>query len=125
MKWTDRSSVPREKWDDSKVDMAEAVSTVFVNGLVKLKKAVFLCIILKEVKLQNEYRGEMIIMAFIKVKDKKTKEDTIINTNMICRISRNKNGYTVFFSSGNVGAAYYEYDEDNAKKIFDAIGVSL
>ena len=67
-------------------------------------------------------------MAFIKVKDKKAKEDTIINTNMICRISRNKNGYTVFFSSGNVGAAYYEYDEDNednAKKIFDAIGVSL
>mgnify|MGYP006888264970 FL=1 len=36
-------------------------------------------------------------MAFIKVKDKKAKEDTIINTNMICRISRNKNGYTVFF----------------------------
>ena len=64
-------------------------------------------------------------MAFIKVKDKKAKEDTIINTNMICRISRNKNGYTVFFSSGNVGSAYYEYDEDNAKKIFDAIGVSL
>lgn len=64
-------------------------------------------------------------MAFIKVKDKKSKEDTIINTNMICRISRSKNGYIVFFSSGNVGAAYYEYDEDNAKKIFNAIGVSL
>ena len=44
---------------------------------------------------------------------------------MICRISRNKNGYTVYFSSGNTGAAYYEYDEENAKKIFDAIGISL
>lgn len=64
-------------------------------------------------------------MAFIKVKNKKDKEDSIINTDMICRISRNKNGYTVFFSSGNVGAAYYEYDAENAEKIFDIIGVSL
>ena len=32
-------------------------------------------------------------MAFIKVKDKKSKEDTIINTDMICRISKTKNGY--------------------------------
>lgn len=64
-------------------------------------------------------------MAFIKVKNKKAKEEAIINTDMICRISRNKNGYTVYFSSGNTGAAYYEYDEENAKKIFDAIGISL
>ena len=46
-------------------------------------------------------------------------------TDMICRISRSKDGYIVFFSSGNVGAAYYEYDEENAKKIFDVIGISL
>ena len=38
---------------------------------------------------------------------------------MICRIAKSKNGYTVFFSSGNTGAAYYEYDEENAKRIFD------
>lgn len=50
-------------------------------------------------------------MAFIKIKNKKAKEDTIINTDMICRISKNKTGYIVYFSSGNTGAAYYEYDE--------------
>lgn len=55
-------------------------------------------------------------MAFIKVKDKKGKEDAIINTELISRIAKSKNGYIVFFSSGNVGAAYYEYDEENAKK---------
>lgn len=64
-------------------------------------------------------------MAFIKVKDKKSKEEAIINTDMICRIEKTKNGYIVFFSSGNVGAAYYEYDEVNIKKIFDAIGIAL
>ena len=64
-------------------------------------------------------------MPFIKIKNKKAKEDTIINTDMICRTSKNKNGYIVYFSSGNTGAAYYEYDEENAKKIFDVIGVSL
>lgn len=64
-------------------------------------------------------------MAFIKVRDKKGKEDAIINTNMICRIAKTKSGYTVFLSSGNTGAAYYDYDEENAKIIFDAIGVSL
>ena len=64
-------------------------------------------------------------MAFIKVRNVKGKEDTIINTELICRIAKSKNGYTVFFSSGNTGAAYYEYDEENAKRIFDAIGVSL
>lgn len=64
-------------------------------------------------------------MAFIRVRNKKSKEDSIINTDMICRISKQKNGYIVFFSSGNVGAAYYEYDVEEAKKIFDAIGVAL
>ena len=64
-------------------------------------------------------------MAFIKVQDKKSKGPAIINTDMICRIAPTKNGYIVFFSSGNVGASYYEYDEETAKKIFDAIGVSL
>lgn len=64
-------------------------------------------------------------MAFIKVKDRKSKEDSIINTDMICRISKTKNGYIVFFSRGNVGAAYYEYDTDEAEKIFSAIGVRL
>lgn len=58
------------------------------------------------------------------MKDKKGKEDTIINTDMICRIAK-KSGYIVFFSRGNTGAAYYEYDEAEAKKIFDAIGVAL
>ena len=64
-------------------------------------------------------------MAFIKVKGITGKEDTIINTDMICRITKSKNGCTVFFSSGNVGAAYCEYDEEDANKIFDAIGISL
>jgi len=64
-------------------------------------------------------------MAFIKVRDRKGKEAAIINTDMICRIAKTKNGYIVFFSSGNTGAAYYEYDEENTKIIFDAIGVSL
>ncbi len=64
-------------------------------------------------------------MAFIRLKNKKSKDDSIINTDMICRIAKSNDGYIVFFSSGNVGAAYYEYDEENAKKIFDAIGISL
>lgn len=64
-------------------------------------------------------------MAFIKVRDKKSKEDAIINTDLICRIAKTRNGYIVFFSSGNTGAAYYEYDESEAKKIFDTIGVAL
>ncbi len=64
-------------------------------------------------------------MAFIKVKNKKSKDDSIINTDLICRIAKSKEGYIVFFSSGNVGASYYEYDEENAKKIFEVIGVSL
>lgn len=64
-------------------------------------------------------------MAFIRVKNLKGKEDTIINTDLICRIAKTKTGYIVFFSSGNTGAAYYEYDETEARKIFDAIGVSL
>lgn len=64
-------------------------------------------------------------MAFIEVKDKKGKEDAIINTGMICRIAKTKSGYIVFSSSGNTGAAYYEYDEAEAKKIFDATGVAL
>ena len=63
-------------------------------------------------------------MAFIKVRDKKSKEDAIINTDMICRIVKTKNGYIVFISSGNTGAAYYEYNEIEAKKIFDTIGVA-
>lgn len=63
-------------------------------------------------------------MAFIKIKGIKGR-DSIINTDMICRIAKTKNGYIVFFSSGNVGAAYYEYDEEEAQKIFQAIGVSL
>ena len=64
-------------------------------------------------------------MAFVKIKDIKSKEDSIINTDMICRIAKSKNGYIAFFSSGNTGAAYYEYDETEAKKIFDVIGVSI
>ena len=64
-------------------------------------------------------------MAFIKVRNIKSKEDSIINTDMICRIAKSKNGYIVFFSSGNTGAAYYEYDDENTKKIFDTIGISL
>ena len=63
-------------------------------------------------------------MAFIKVKDKKNTE-AIINTDLICRIANTKNGYIVFFSSGNVGAAYYEYDEVEIQKIFNAVGVKL
>jgi len=45
------------------VGMAEAVPTVFVNGLVELKKAVFLCIILKNsqitelVSRRDDYHG--------------------------------------------------------------------
>lgn len=55
-------------------------------------------------------------MAFIKVRNKKSKGDSIINTDLICKISKTKDGYRAYFSSGNVGAAYYEYDKENAKK---------
>lgn len=64
-------------------------------------------------------------MAFVKVRDKKSKDEAIINTDMICRMAKTKNGYIVFLSSGNTGAAYYEYEEEEAKKIFAVIGVSL
>ena len=64
-------------------------------------------------------------MAFIKVKDIKAKSESIINTDMICKISKTKTGYIVFFSSGNVGAAYYEYEKSEAEKIFKVIGVTL
>jgi len=64
-------------------------------------------------------------MAFIKVKDKKNKEESIINTDMICRVAKTKTGYIVFFSSGNVGASYYEYTCEEAQKIFNIIGISL
>ena len=64
-------------------------------------------------------------MAFLKIKNKKSKDYSIINTDLICRIAKAKEGYIVFFSSGNVGSAYYEYDNENAKKIFDTIGISL
>ena len=63
-------------------------------------------------------------MAFIKIKDKRNTE-AIINTDLICRIAKTKNGYIVFFSSGNVGAAFYEYDEVEIQKIFNAVGVKL
>ena len=32
-------------------------------------------------------------MAFIRVRDKKSKEDAIINTDLICRIAKTKNGF--------------------------------
>ena len=64
-------------------------------------------------------------MGFIRIRNKKSKEDSIVNTDMIVRIAKAKDGYLVFYSSGNLGAAYYEYDEENARKIFDEIGVSL
>ncbi|MFR8719662.1 MAG: hypothetical protein ACLVE7_10010 [Coprococcus comes] len=38
-------------------------------------------------------------MAFLKVRNVKGKEDTIINTDLICRIAKSKNGYTVFFQA--------------------------
>lgn len=64
-------------------------------------------------------------MGFIKVTDRKSKEESIFNTDMIVKISRVKKGYIVFFSSGNVGSAYYEFDEENAQKIFAEIGIAL
>ena len=64
-------------------------------------------------------------MAFVKVKSITGKEDTIINTDMICRITKSGNGCKVIFSSGNVGGSYCEYDQVDANKIFDAIGISL
>ena len=63
-------------------------------------------------------------MAFIKITDKKNVE-AIINTDMITRIAKTKTGYIVFFSSGNTGSAYYEYSEEEIKKLFDVIGTSL
>lgn len=64
-------------------------------------------------------------MAFVKVKDKKYKTEAIINTDMICRISKNKNDYIVYLSSGNVGASYYEFTREEVEKIFKVIGVYL
>lgn len=63
-------------------------------------------------------------MAFLKVTDKKGIE-AIINTDLICRIAKTKSGYIVFFSSGNVGSAYYEYTSEEIQKIFNVIGTSL
>ena len=63
-------------------------------------------------------------MAFLKVTDKKGTE-AIINTDLICRIAKSKSGYIVFFSSGNVGSAYYEYTREEIQKIFNVIGISL
>lgn len=63
-------------------------------------------------------------MAFLKVTDKKGIE-SIINTDLICRIAKTKSGYIVFFSSGNVGSAYYEYTSEEIQKIFNVIGTSL
>ena len=71
----------------------------------------------------NQYKGEH-NMAFLKATDKKGVE-AIINTDMICRIAKTKNGYIVFFSSGNTGSAYYEYTFQEIQKIFQVIGVSL
>lgn len=64
-------------------------------------------------------------MAFIKVRDKKSSSDSIINTDLISRIVQSIDGYTVYFSSGHPSTAFYEYDHRNANKIFRAIGVSL
>ena len=63
-------------------------------------------------------------MAFLKVTDKKGTE-AIINTDLICRIAKTKAGYIVFFSSGNVASAYYEYTSEEIQKNFNVIGMSL
>ena len=62
-------------------------------------------------------------MAFIKIKDKYNLEAAIINTDMIWRIEKEKEGnrYIVFLSSGK----YYYDDYNEIKKIFDVIGESL
>ena len=63
-------------------------------------------------------------MAFLKVTDKKGTE-VIINTDLICRIAKTKSGYIVYFSSGYLGSAYYEYTSEEIRKIFNVIGISL
>lgn len=60
-------------------------------------------------------------MAFIKIKDKKNVE-AIINTDMICCIAKHFDGYFVKLSGD--GSAYI-YNDNEIKKIFDAIGESL
>ena len=64
-------------------------------------------------------------MGFIKVRAKREKEESVINTNVIVRIVKHKDGCIVFFSGGDIGTACAEYDAENAKKIFQEIGVSL
>ena len=59
-------------------------------------------------------------MAFIKIKDKKNVE-AIINTDMICMISKERNEYIMLLSSGFSDCYYHS----EIKKIFDAIGESL
>ena len=63
-------------------------------------------------------------MGFIKVKNKRAKEDAVINTDLICMITKMKSSYAVFLTSGIAGAAYIECDEENANQIFQEIGVS-
>ena len=64
-------------------------------------------------------------MGFVKVSDVMTREDVIINTDSICKIERfGDNYYSVYFSFGGPKSTY-TYDEENAKKIFAEIGVSL
>jgi len=64
-------------------------------------------------------------MSFVKARPLKSKEESLFNTDMIVKISKTKGGYIIFFSSGNVGSAYYEFDEANARPFFDAIGLYL
>lgn len=72
-------------------------------------------------------------MAFIKVKDIKSKEEAIINTDTICRIEKNPylDAYSVFFSYGEFNNIYltkytcFDYEIEEAEKIFSAIGVRL
>lgn len=64
-------------------------------------------------------------MAFVKVKSVNSIYEDIINTNMICRICKGKKRgtYSIYFSNDS---SYPEvYDENEAKKIFETIGVSL
>ena len=64
-------------------------------------------------------------MAFVKVKSVDSIYEDIINTNTICQICKGKKRgtYSVYFSNDR---SYPEvYDESEAKKIFEAIGVSL
>ena len=62
-------------------------------------------------------------MKFVKVYVVDSNDPYIINVDSISAMRRHRNNFRFFVAGSNRG--YYDVDEENAKIIFDAMGVSL